>query len=55
MVKMDPRLLPKRQRAKRKTLLQAVKRGDLINEPIPGEAHLTIGVGPETWFNILER
>ena len=55
MVKMDPRLLPKRQQAKRKSLLQATERGDVINEPIPGEDHLTIGVGPESWFNILER
>ena len=55
MVKTDPRFLPKRKQAKRKSLLQAQKRGDVVNEPIPGEQDLTIGVGPETWFNPLER
>ena len=55
MVKTDPRFLPKRKLAKRTRLLQAGKRGDVVNEPIPGEQHLTIGVGPESWFNPLER
>ena len=55
MVKTDPRFLPKKKQAKRKRLLQAVKRGEVVNEPIPGEENLTIGVGPESWFNPLER
>lgn len=54
-MKIPPRLLPKRKQAKRKRLLQATARGDVVNEPIPGEENLTIGQGPESWFNILER
>ena len=54
-VKLDPRYLSGRNQAKRQRLLQAVERGDVVNEPIPGEEHLTIGQDDETQFNIRER
>ena len=55
--KLDPRYLSKRNGAKRQRLLAEVNRTQQApNQPIPGEAILTIGVYDGTsQFNVYER
>ena len=54
--KLHPRYLSMKDTAKRQRLLASVNRGNVPNEPIPGEQILTIGVFDGTnQFNIKER